>query len=164
MASHVAQLLKNPPAMWETGFDSWVGKMPWGRERLPPQYSGLENSMYCIVHGVTKSQTRLSDFHFHSLTGTVFLTGEAELKEVPHAVLKVWSHAHTDREQHGSLLAFSVPFACSSQLILKIPMLPFCSMMRTQIENITDSHALCPSVGLGQLKARQDIGGKGQAG
>ena len=28
------------------------------------QYSGLENSMDCIVHGVTKSQTRLSNFHF----------------------------------------------------------------------------------------------------
>ena len=26
------------------------------------QYSGLENSMDCIVHGVTKSQTWLSDF------------------------------------------------------------------------------------------------------
>ena len=33
----------------------------------PLQYSGLENSMDCIVHGVTKSQTRLSDFHFTSL-------------------------------------------------------------------------------------------------
>ena len=29
------------------------------------QYSGLENSMYCIVHGVAKSRTWLSDFHFH---------------------------------------------------------------------------------------------------
>ena len=29
------------------------------------QYSGLENSMDCIVHGVTKTQTQLSDFHFH---------------------------------------------------------------------------------------------------
>ena len=29
------------------------------------QYSGLENSMDCIVHGVTKSLTQLSDFHFH---------------------------------------------------------------------------------------------------
>ena len=28
------------------------------------QYSGLENSMDCIVHGVAKSWTRLSDFHF----------------------------------------------------------------------------------------------------
>ena len=29
----------------------------------PLQYSGLENSMDCIVRGVTKSQTRLRDFH-----------------------------------------------------------------------------------------------------
>ena len=29
----------------------------------PLQYSGLEYSMDCIVHGVTKSWTRLSDFH-----------------------------------------------------------------------------------------------------
>ena len=27
------------------------------------QYSGLENFMDCIVHGVTKIWTRLSDFH-----------------------------------------------------------------------------------------------------
>ena len=31
----------------------------------PLQYSGLENAMDCIVHGVAKSWTRLSDFHFH---------------------------------------------------------------------------------------------------
>ena len=29
------------------------------------QYSGLENPKDCIVHGVTKSQTWLSNFHFH---------------------------------------------------------------------------------------------------
>ena len=29
----------------------------------PLQYSGLENSMDYIVHGVSKSWTRLSDFH-----------------------------------------------------------------------------------------------------
>ena len=35
----------------------------------PLQYSGLENSMDCIVHKVTKSWTQLSDFHSltHSL-------------------------------------------------------------------------------------------------
>ena len=31
----------------------------------PLQYSGLENSMDCIVLGVTKSRTQLSGFHFH---------------------------------------------------------------------------------------------------
>ena len=34
------------------------------------QYTGLENSMGCIVHGVAKSQTWLSDFHFHFLLKT----------------------------------------------------------------------------------------------
>ena len=33
----------------------------------PLQYSGLEKSVDCIVHGVAKSWTRLSDFHFTSL-------------------------------------------------------------------------------------------------
>ena len=95
-ASLVAQLVKNPPAMQETGFYSWVRKIPWRRDRLPTpvflgfpggsdgkestcnvrdlgsipglrrspgegkgcplQYSGLEKSMDCIVHGVAKSQ------------------------------------------------------------------------------------------------------------
>ena len=31
----------------------------------PLQYSGLENSMDCIVQGVAKSRTQLNDFHFH---------------------------------------------------------------------------------------------------
>jgi len=30
----------------------------------PLQYSGLENSMDCIVHGVTMSWTLLSNFNF----------------------------------------------------------------------------------------------------
>ena len=56
-ASLVAQQVKNPPAMWETWVQSLVGKIPRRRERLPLQYSGMENSMDCIVHGVTKSRT-----------------------------------------------------------------------------------------------------------
>ena len=65
-ASLVAQLVKNLPAMQETWVRSWVRKIPWRREDYPLQYSDLENSMGCIVHGVTKSRTRLSDFHFTS--------------------------------------------------------------------------------------------------
>ena len=30
----------------------------------PLQYSGLENSMDCVAHGVTKSQTQLSNLDF----------------------------------------------------------------------------------------------------
>ena len=37
------------------------GRSPGERKGYPLQYSGLENSMDCIVHGVAKSQTQLSD-------------------------------------------------------------------------------------------------------
>ena len=53
----VAQLVKNPPAMWEI----WVQSLGW--EDPPEEGIPLENSTDCIVHGVTKSQTLLSDFH-----------------------------------------------------------------------------------------------------
>ena len=54
----VAQLVKNVPAMQET----WVHSLGWEvpleeGKGYPLQYSGLENSMDCIVHGVAKSQT-----------------------------------------------------------------------------------------------------------
>ena len=65
-ASVVSQLVKNPPAMWETWVQSlsWE-RFPWRREKLLIQYSGLENSMDCIFHGIPKSRTGLSEFHFH---------------------------------------------------------------------------------------------------
>ena len=100
----IVRLVKNLPAIQETRFNSWVGKILWRRDRLPTpvflgfpcgsagkesacnagdlgsipglgrspregkgyplQYSGLENSMDCIVHGVAKSRTWPRDFHF----------------------------------------------------------------------------------------------------
>ena len=39
------------------------GRSPGEGKGYPLQYSGLENFMDCTVHGVTKSQTWLSDFH-----------------------------------------------------------------------------------------------------
>ena len=66
-ASLVAQLVKNPLAMWET----WVRSLGWedspGEGKgYPLLYSCLENSMDCTVHGVAKSRTQLSYFHFTS--------------------------------------------------------------------------------------------------
>ena len=81
-ASLVAQLVKNAPAVQETGFDPWVGKIPWRRERLctpvfwPGEFHGLY-SPFCIVHGVATSWTGLSDFHFQgSLTGLLIPTSQ----------------------------------------------------------------------------------------
>ena len=41
-----------------------LGRSPGKGKGYPLQYSGLESSMDYIVHGVAKSRTRLSDFHF----------------------------------------------------------------------------------------------------
>ena len=38
-------------------------RSPWEGNDYPLQYSNLKNSMDYIVHGFSKSQTRLSDFH-----------------------------------------------------------------------------------------------------
>ena len=40
------------------------GRSPGEGKGYPLLYSGLENSMDCIAHGVANSRTRLSDFHF----------------------------------------------------------------------------------------------------
>ena len=56
--SLVAQLVKNPPAMQEDlGSISGLGRSPGEENGYPLQYCGLQNSVDCTVHGVTKSQT-----------------------------------------------------------------------------------------------------------
>ena len=41
-----------------------LGRSPGEGKGYPLQYSDLENSMDCIIHGVAKNWTQLSDFHF----------------------------------------------------------------------------------------------------
>ena len=71
----MVQLVKNLPAMQDT----WVQSLDWEdplEKRTYTQsskYSGLENSIDCIDHGVAKSQTRLSDFHFHCASQVVLV-------------------------------------------------------------------------------------------
>ena len=64
-ASLVALLVQNPPAMWET----WVRSLGWedSLEKGKATHSSIlawRIPFDCIVHGVTKSQIRLNDFHF----------------------------------------------------------------------------------------------------
>ena len=50
-----------------------MGRSPGEGKGYPLQYSGLENSMNYTVHGVAKSWTRLSNFHFTILKNSVQL-------------------------------------------------------------------------------------------
>ena len=45
----------------ELGSISGLGGSPGEGKGYPLQYSSLENSMDCVIHWVTQSQTRLSD-------------------------------------------------------------------------------------------------------
>ena len=59
-------MVKNLPAnAGDVGLIPGLRRSPGEGKGYPLQYSGLENSMDSIVHGVTKSRTQLSDFHFH---------------------------------------------------------------------------------------------------
>ena len=60
-ASLVAQLVKNPPAMWRPGFNPWVGKIPWKREL---HILAWKIPWTALVHSLANSQPWLSDFCF----------------------------------------------------------------------------------------------------
>ena len=50
---------------------AWIpglGRSPREGKGYPLQYSGLENPMACIVHGVTELDTTETLFHFHFLS------------------------------------------------------------------------------------------------
>ena len=59
-ASLVAQLVRNPPAMWETWVDPWVGKIAWRKERLPTpvfwpgEFHGLYSPWGCKESDTTE--------------------------------------------------------------------------------------------------------------
>ena len=55
--------------MGDLGVSPGLGRSPGEKNGYPLHYSGLENSMDCIVHEVAKSWTRLSDFHFIDFPG-----------------------------------------------------------------------------------------------
>ena len=63
----MGQLVKNPPDMGDLGSIPGLERSPGEGKGYPLQYSGLENSMDCTVHGVSKSRTGLSNFHFSPL-------------------------------------------------------------------------------------------------
>ena len=50
----------------DLGLIPGLGRSPGEDKGYLLQYSSLENSMDRVVHGVAKSWTRLSDFHFHT--------------------------------------------------------------------------------------------------
>ena len=75
-----------------------LGRSPGEGKGYPLQYPGMENSMRCIVHGVSESRTRLSDFHLTSLCyvpGTVPGTGARPDDDAKSGPAKINGSQHT---------------------------------------------------------------------
>ena len=73
----------------DLGLTPGLGRSPGEGIDYPLQYSGLENSMDCTVHGVTKSWTRLSDFHIISYN-IAFLTPSLFCLKLPSSPTPFW--------------------------------------------------------------------------
>ena len=81
--SLVAQLVESTYNAGDLDSNPGLGRSPREGNGYPLQYSGLENSMDCIDHGVAKSQTRLSNFHNHFQTTAPALGGSWLYIQIP---------------------------------------------------------------------------------
>ena len=50
-----------------------LGRSPGEGKDYSLKCSGLENFMDCVVHGIAKSQTQLSNLNFHGLSSSMAL-------------------------------------------------------------------------------------------
>ena len=83
--------------MGDLGSIPGLGTDPAEGKGYPLQYSGLENSIDCIVHGMAKSRTRPSNFHFHVYT--LFHSSQTYVGKSSPWLWKRVSFAHS-RLQH----------------------------------------------------------------
>ena len=67
-----------------------LGRDPGEGKGYPLQYSGLENCMGCMVHGVAKSRTRLSDFHLHSFVYLFMGKNVCSALSITYSFSAVW--------------------------------------------------------------------------
>ena len=99
-ASLVVQRVKNlPAATWEMQVRSWDRMIPWRRAwqptpvLLPGEFMD-RGAWRATVHGVTESQTQLSDFHFQLLLGKKAMTNLDSIlknKDITLQQRSVWS-------------------------------------------------------------------------
>ena len=129
-ASLIAQLVKNPPTIQETRFNSWVGKIRWRRDRLPaPVFlgfpggsAGKESPCYVGDLGLIPELGR-SPGEGKGYPTPVFWPGEF------HGLCSSWGHKESDMTQRLSLSLLKISFV---ELSFTIPVI-FTCMLQKQI-------------------------------
>ena len=96
--------------MGDLGLIPGLERSPGEGRGYPFQYSGLENSMDCIVHGIAKSWARLSDFHFNPVKEKLLPPFEDEEVEAQRTPCPRSQSQGDGWDSHPPALAFSSPF------------------------------------------------------
>ena len=107
-----------------------LGRSPGEGKGYPLRYSGLENSMDCIVRAVTKSRTRLSDFHFHVHAGYPRAHGAGFSWGTLGARAEHISQGHSPQRAEGAGVIDQLLRAVGSRqwgVMFHVPTPPFCS-------------------------------------
>ena len=93
-----------------------LGRSPGERKGYPLQYSGLENSMECIVHGVSKSRTQLCDFHLYIKNVYICILYRARYFCLPHQTHVI--HISTSRTWFSASCFLTYLNGLTSSLVL----------------------------------------------
>ena len=108
----------------DLGLISGLGRSPGEGKGYPCQYSGLEKSMDSIVHGVAKSRTRLSDFHFHLKHLTNTFSGQLWKSRFPSptqdCLLQSWTVQWTSNSRLRQLINERVGCVTHSSLLSSV--------------------------------------------
>ena len=75
----------------DLGLIPGLGRSPAEGKGYPLRYSALENSMDCIIRGVAKSQTGLSDFHLKGFREISSLEADWLVSNNPYKVFATLS-------------------------------------------------------------------------
>ena len=108
----------------DLGLIPGLGRSPGEGKGYPLQYSGLENSMDCIVHEVAKSQIRLSDW-VHTCTDVQKSCINTAINPYIHTVYQIHQFHHIFKNHtcfvlSVSLFFFSEPFESKLQILCSL--------------------------------------------
>ena len=90
------------------------GRSPGEGKGYPFQYSGLVNSVYCMVHGVVKSWTRLGKFHIFLLS--VFWKWNWWYLLIDLVIQQIYNRTYSEHQRAKQMsLDVTWEYACSLQ-------------------------------------------------
>ena len=120
-------------SLWQSqdhlGLIPGLGRCPGEGNGYPLQDSGLENSMDCIVQGVAKSRTQLSDFRF-TFTFRMFCF---DFRAGIPAPVRIQCHCWSGRRRNSAALRVMGPAVNADKACLLAALLLLCGLVSHRV-------------------------------